>query len=66
MPALRLFHFHLGIDESASKECGAISLDILLRAGVLVEGDGGNWELAYNYNTSRIYIVDDAKTVKHD
>ena len=28
----------IGIDEAVSKECGAITLDLLLRAGVLIEG----------------------------
>ena len=36
----------IGIDEAASKECGAITLDLLLRARVLIEGSDGSWNLA--------------------
>ena len=34
------------IDELASKECGAITLDLLLRAGILVKGEDSGWVLA--------------------
>ena len=30
-----------------------------------MESESGNWELADNYNTRRIYIVGDAKTVEN-
>ena len=55
----------LGIDEAASKECGAITLDLLLRSGVLVQNEGGGWDLADDYKTRRIYLVGDAKTVEN-
>ena len=34
------------IDESASMPNGAITLDLLIRSGVLVMGENGNWRLA--------------------
>ena len=39
----------IGIDESASKECGTILLDLLLRAGVLEQTNEGRWNLAANW-----------------
>merc|ERR1739845_25435 len=38
-PTLSIFLRLVGLDESASKECGAITLDLLLRAGVIVESE---------------------------
>ena len=55
----------LGVDESASKECGAIALDLLLRSGVLVENDDSSWDLADDYETRRIYLYGDAKTLEN-
>ena len=40
-PTLSIYLGLLGIDEAASKECGAITLDLLLRAGILIEGKDG-------------------------
>jgi hypothetical protein len=40
-PTKSVFIGLVGINESASKECDAITLDLLLRAGVLVEQDDG-------------------------
>ena len=39
----------VGMYESSGKECGAITSDLLLHTGVLVEGDSGTWDLAENY-----------------
>ena len=55
----------IGIDESASKECVVITLDLLLRAGVLIQSDGGSWELANDWNKRRIYIFGDTKTIEN-
>jgi hypothetical protein len=55
----------VGIDKAAPKECGAITLGLLLRAGVLEEGEDGSWELTEDYKSWRIYLVDDAKTVEN-
>ena len=55
----------VGIDESASKECGAILLDLLLRCGVLVQTTIGEWVLADNWETRRVYFVGDAKTIEN-
>jgi hypothetical protein len=64
-PTESVFIGLVGIDESAGKECGAITLDLLLRAGVLVEGNSGKWDLAENYLERRIYLVGDGKTVEN-
>ena len=53
------------INESASKECGTITLDLLLRAGVLGKQDDGRWGLTEDYALRRIYIVSDTKTVEN-
>ena len=45
----------IGIDEAASKECGAITLDLLLRAGVLLKKEDDNsWVLADDWDKRRI------------
>ena len=64
-PSLSIFLGLVGIDESASKECGALTLDLLLRAGVLLEGSDGKWILASDYESRRIYLVGDGKTVEN-
>lgn len=46
----------LAIDEAASKEYGAITLDLLLCAGVLLQDDDGAWELADNYSERVVYL----------
>ena len=55
----------LGIDESASKECRAITLDLLLRAGVLMPDDEGGWVLADDWEERRIYLYGNTKTVEN-
>ncbi len=55
----------VGIDEAPSKECGAITLDLLLRAGVLEENDDGLWVLANDWDTRRIYLYGNAKTIEN-
>ena len=55
----------LGIDEAASKECGAITLDLLLHAGVIIDEEGGGWKLAPDYNFRRIHLFGDAKTIEN-
>jgi hypothetical protein len=57
---------HLGlidIYESALKECEAITLDLLLYDGILVEGENCSWELARAWETHWIYLYRDAKTI---
>ena len=49
-PMLSVFMGLSGIAESASKECGAISLDLLLQSSVVVEGDDNQWDLAPDYS----------------
>ena len=55
----------IGIDESASKECGTILLDLLLRAGVLDQTNDGRWNLAANWKERNVYFFGDAKTVEN-
>ena len=64
-PSESVFIGLVGIDESAGKECVAVTLDLLLHAGVLVEGDSSKWELSDNYLERRIHLVGDAKTVEN-
>ena len=54
----------LVIDKAAFKECGVITLDLILRAGVLLEDDNRGWKLAPNYYLWHIYLFDDAKTIE--
>ena len=44
-PTLSMYLSILGIDEAASKECGMITLDLHLRAGVLIEEGGADGHL---------------------
>ena len=55
----------LAIDETASREHGAITLDLLLQAGVLIKYEDGGWSLAEDYKTRRIYISGDAKIIEN-
>ena len=59
---LSIFLGLVGIDEAASKECGAITLKLLLRAGVLVEAEDGSWTVTDDCLTRRVYLYGDAKT----
>ena len=55
----------IGIGESASKECGAILLDLLLRAGVLLQtNDVANGNLKTT-GRKKMYFFGDAKTIEH-
>ena len=39
----------VGIDEAGSKECGVLTLDLLVKCGILQATDDGKWELAADY-----------------
>ncbi len=64
-PSLSIYFGLLGIDEAASKECGSITLDLLLRYGILEETKEGGWTLADNWENRRVYLFGDAKTIKN-
>ena len=64
-PTTSMYLGLVGIDESAAKECGAITLDLLLRAGVLEQEEDGSWILAEGWDKRRIYLYGDAKTVEN-
>ena len=53
------------MDEGASRECGAITLDLLHRAGVLLQDEDGSWSLAEDYKSRRVYVYGDAKTIEN-
>ena len=55
----------VGMDESASKECGAISLDIALKLGIIVEQPDGSWALSDTWDECRPMIFGDAKTTEN-
>ena len=59
-PSLRVFLGLIVINESGSKEWGAITLHLLLCAGVLIDDGDEKWELADNWETWRIYLFEDA------
>jgi len=48
-----------GIDEALSKECGAITLDLLVKFGILEDAGNGLWRLAENYEAKRCYLFGD-------
>ena len=62
-PTLTVYLGLLSIDEAVLEECGAITLDLLLRARVLIEGNGGGWSLAPKYHLRCIYLFGDVKTL---
>ena len=64
-PSLSIYLGLLGIDEAASKECGSITLDLLLRSGILVETEDGGWSLADDWENRRVYLFGDAKTIEN-
>jgi hypothetical protein len=64
-PSLSIYLGLLGIDEAASKECGSITLDLLLRSGILEETEDGGWTLVNDWDTRRVYLFGDAKTIEN-
>ena len=64
-PSLSIYLGLLGIDEAASKECGSITLDLLLRSGILEETEEGSWSLADDWENRRVYLFGDAKTIEN-
>ena len=62
---LSLFMGMIGIDESESKNCGAISLDFLLKTGLIILKDDWSWELAPDWKDFRPMIFGDAKTTEN-
>lgn len=64
-PTKSIYLCLVGIDESASKECGANLLDLLLRCDVLVQTTDGECTLADNWETRKVYFVGDAKTIEN-
>ena len=59
-----LFMGLIGIDESESKNCGAILLDFLLKIGLIVLQNDGSWALAQDWKDFRPMIFGDAKTTE--
>ena len=55
----------LAMGKGAPRECGAITLDLLLRAGVLLQNEDGSWSLVNDYKTRRVYVYGDAKTIEN-
>ena len=53
----------VGIDEAASKECGALTLDMLLKFGILEQDGDGMWQLTENWEAKRAFLIGDVKTV---
>ena len=53
----------VGMDEAASKECGDITLDLLVKFGILEDMGNGLWCLAENYEAKHCYLFGDVKTV---
>ena len=64
-PTLSVYLGLIDINEAAPKECGTITLDLLLRAGVLISHQNGSWLLAGDWNTRRIYLVGDTTTIEN-
>ena len=53
----------IGIDEAVSKECGTITLDLLLKFGIVHEVDDGSYALADDFKSKRCYMFGVVKTV---
>ena len=53
----------IGIDEAASKECGALTLDMVLKFGILEQDGDGMWQLTDNWEAKRAFLIGDVKTV---
>ena len=57
----------LGIDESDSSGCGAVLLDFLFRVGIMYQNKmDGSWEVADDYESRRMYVFGDAKTIENE
>ena len=56
---------HVGLvamDEGASAECGALSLDLLHKFGIIVKNNG-SYSVASDFKAKRAYLFGDVKTV---
>ena len=53
----------IGIDEAASKEYGALTLDMLLKFGILEQDGDRMWKLTGNWEAKRAFLIGDVKTV---
>ena len=53
----------VGIDKAALKECGALTLDMLLKFGILEQDGDGMWQLTENWEAKRAFLVGAVKTV---
>ena len=53
----------IGINGPASKECGALTLDMLLKFGILNQDGDGMWQLTGNWEAKRAFLIGDVKTV---
>ena len=52
----------VAMDEGASGECGALSLDLLHRFGIIAK-DNGSYSVAPDFKAKRAYLFGDVKTV---
>ena len=50
------------MDEDTTRENGALGLDVAAKCGLLVKNGSGQWSLADDADTRRVYFVGDAKT----
>ena len=64
-PSLSVYLGLLGIDKAAFKECGPITLDLLLRSGILEQTEDDSWKLANDWENRRVCLFGDAKTIEN-
>ena len=64
-PTLPRYLGILAIDKGVSRECSAITLDLLLRAGVLLQDEDESWSLADDYKSRRVCVYGDAKNIEN-
>ena len=55
----------LGVYEGGSRNCGGITSNLVLRDNVLGANFNWKWELAEDWQSHRIYLFDNAKTIEN-
>ena len=53
----------VAMDEAASKECGALALDLLIKFRIMMKVKDGTYDIAPDFEAKRAYLFGDVKTV---
>ena len=64
-PTLSMYLGLLAINDGVSRESGAITLDLLIRSGVLFQDEDESWSLVEDYRSRLVCVHGDANTIEN-